>query len=224
MKIDVHRFANNPLLAPENLRPSRPDFEVTCVLNPGAFRFGNRIGAAEERVDQIHIAFHRVSRRDIERETVSEFCRRFARMCEPRHRPPAGRRRENRASDKPLKIDDQIVTPTPELFHQMREFRNQRQRPAEPLAVEQYPVRDRERTVVENLRKSRMHKIVQFGFRALPAQQFQCRKYVEDIPQTARLDRQNPFDFALHLSEQGRVKLSCPSRGGSQDAPAGPRR
>ncbi|WP_294504659.1 glycoside hydrolase family 130 protein [uncultured Victivallis sp.] len=44
MKINVHRFANNPLLAPENLRPSRPDFEVTCVLNPGAFRFGNRIG------------------------------------------------------------------------------------------------------------------------------------------------------------------------------------
>ena len=44
MKIYVHRFANNPLLAPENLRPSRPDFEVTCVLNPGAFRFGNRIG------------------------------------------------------------------------------------------------------------------------------------------------------------------------------------
>ena len=44
MKVSVNRFANNPLLTPRDLRPSRPDFEVTCVLNPGAFRFGNRIG------------------------------------------------------------------------------------------------------------------------------------------------------------------------------------
>ena len=44
MKVSVSRFANNPLLTPGDLAPSRPDFEVTCVLNPGAFRFGGRIG------------------------------------------------------------------------------------------------------------------------------------------------------------------------------------
>lgn len=44
MKLSIRRFANNPLLAPADLRPSRPDFEVTCVLNPGAFRFGSRVG------------------------------------------------------------------------------------------------------------------------------------------------------------------------------------
>lgn len=44
MKISVSRFAGNPLLTPRDLIPSRPDFEVTCVLNPGAFRFEGKIG------------------------------------------------------------------------------------------------------------------------------------------------------------------------------------
>ena len=44
MKISVSRFAGNPLLTPRDLIPSRPDFEVTCVLNPGAFRFDGKIG------------------------------------------------------------------------------------------------------------------------------------------------------------------------------------
>lgn len=44
MSIRIHRFAENPLLSPGDLAPSRPEFEVTCVLNPGAFRFGGRIG------------------------------------------------------------------------------------------------------------------------------------------------------------------------------------
>ncbi len=44
MSVHVKRFARNPLLTPGDLLPSRPDFEVSCVLNPGAFRFGSRIG------------------------------------------------------------------------------------------------------------------------------------------------------------------------------------
>jgi beta-1,2-mannobiose phosphorylase / 1,2-beta-oligomannan phosphorylase len=38
------RFPANPLLLPKDVRPSRPDFEVECLLNPGAFRFGGRTG------------------------------------------------------------------------------------------------------------------------------------------------------------------------------------
>ncbi len=44
MSIQVNRFSGNPLLAPDDLLPSHPDLEVTCVLNPGVFRFGERIG------------------------------------------------------------------------------------------------------------------------------------------------------------------------------------
>jgi predicted GH43/DUF377 family glycosyl hydrolase len=38
------RFPENPILQPADVRPSRPDFEVTCLLNPGAFRYGGRTG------------------------------------------------------------------------------------------------------------------------------------------------------------------------------------
>lgn len=44
MNLSIRRFYQNPLLTPADIQPSRPEFEVTCVLNPGAFRFGNRIG------------------------------------------------------------------------------------------------------------------------------------------------------------------------------------
>jgi predicted GH43/DUF377 family glycosyl hydrolase len=37
----AHRFAENPLLSPKDLRPSAPGLEVTCLLNPGVFRFEN---------------------------------------------------------------------------------------------------------------------------------------------------------------------------------------
>jgi predicted GH43/DUF377 family glycosyl hydrolase len=37
------RFDNNPLLAPADVKPSRPDFEVACVFNAGAVRFGREI-------------------------------------------------------------------------------------------------------------------------------------------------------------------------------------
>lgn len=35
----VHRFAENPLLAPADIAPSMPGMEVTCLLNPGVFRY-----------------------------------------------------------------------------------------------------------------------------------------------------------------------------------------
>ncbi len=38
------RLSENPLLQPGDVRPSRADFEVECVLNAGAFRFGGRVG------------------------------------------------------------------------------------------------------------------------------------------------------------------------------------
>ncbi len=44
MSIHVTRFSENPLFSPESIVPSRPEFEVTCVLNPGTFRFESRIG------------------------------------------------------------------------------------------------------------------------------------------------------------------------------------
>ena len=39
----VQRFTHNPLLRPTDLPPSDRRFEITCLLNPGVFRFQNRI-------------------------------------------------------------------------------------------------------------------------------------------------------------------------------------
>jgi predicted GH43/DUF377 family glycosyl hydrolase len=38
------RFASNPILAPKDVKPSRPDMVVECLLNPGAFRYQGRTG------------------------------------------------------------------------------------------------------------------------------------------------------------------------------------
>lgn len=38
----ARRFPQNPLLRPSDLKPSRPDWQVECLLNPGAFRFDGR--------------------------------------------------------------------------------------------------------------------------------------------------------------------------------------
>jgi predicted GH43/DUF377 family glycosyl hydrolase len=35
----AERFEENPILRPQDLRPSVPGLEVTCLLNPGVFRF-----------------------------------------------------------------------------------------------------------------------------------------------------------------------------------------
>jgi beta-1,2-mannobiose phosphorylase / 1,2-beta-oligomannan phosphorylase len=35
----VTRHTSNPLLKPSDLVPTRPDFEIVCLLNPGVFRF-----------------------------------------------------------------------------------------------------------------------------------------------------------------------------------------
>lgn len=37
------RFPQNPLLSPSDVRPSREDLQVECLLNPGVFRFQGRI-------------------------------------------------------------------------------------------------------------------------------------------------------------------------------------
>lgn len=40
--MEILRHPSNPLLAPSDLRPSDPSMEITCLLNPGVFRFGGR--------------------------------------------------------------------------------------------------------------------------------------------------------------------------------------
>lgn len=37
------RFDNNPLITPKDVKASRPDFEVVCVFNAGAIRFGKEV-------------------------------------------------------------------------------------------------------------------------------------------------------------------------------------
>lgn len=38
------RFTNNPILKPSDVKPSRPDLKVECLLNPGAFVYQGKIG------------------------------------------------------------------------------------------------------------------------------------------------------------------------------------
>jgi beta-1,2-mannobiose phosphorylase / 1,2-beta-oligomannan phosphorylase len=44
MKELAERFPENPILTPADVRPSREDMVVECLLNPGAFRFKGRTG------------------------------------------------------------------------------------------------------------------------------------------------------------------------------------
>jgi predicted GH43/DUF377 family glycosyl hydrolase len=39
----VHRFPQNPLIRPADILPGRAGLEVTCLLNPGVFRFQDKI-------------------------------------------------------------------------------------------------------------------------------------------------------------------------------------
>jgi len=39
----IERFAENPLITPADVKPSRDDFEVICVFNAGVIRFGDEI-------------------------------------------------------------------------------------------------------------------------------------------------------------------------------------
>jgi len=44
MKTDIaNRFAQNPLLSPVDLKPSKEGLEIACLLNPGVFTFQNKI-------------------------------------------------------------------------------------------------------------------------------------------------------------------------------------
>lgn len=38
----MKRFQNNPILTAQDIKPSRPDWVIECVMNPGAFRFENK--------------------------------------------------------------------------------------------------------------------------------------------------------------------------------------
>jgi len=38
----IHRFENNPIVSPHEVKPSRDDFEVMCAFNAGAARHGGR--------------------------------------------------------------------------------------------------------------------------------------------------------------------------------------
>lgn len=42
MKDIAKRFAQNPLLSPADLAPSRDGLQITCLLNPGTFRFQDK--------------------------------------------------------------------------------------------------------------------------------------------------------------------------------------
>ncbi len=45
LRVDLaERFEDNPIVKPENVKPSVEGFEVTCAFNPGAFSYKNRIG------------------------------------------------------------------------------------------------------------------------------------------------------------------------------------
>lgn len=40
--MEILRHPSNPLLRPEDLQPSLPSMEITCLLNPGVFRFADK--------------------------------------------------------------------------------------------------------------------------------------------------------------------------------------
>ncbi len=40
----ITRFPQNPILTPADVKPTRPDMVVECLLNPGAFRFEGKTG------------------------------------------------------------------------------------------------------------------------------------------------------------------------------------
>jgi len=58
----VRRFADNPILVPSQLAPSRPDFQVIGVFNPGVMRIGDetwlllRVAEAPLEVPDDHVA------------------------------------------------------------------------------------------------------------------------------------------------------------------------
>src|ERR1039457_2727383 len=39
----AQRFGENPILKPQDLRPSVEGMEVTCLLNPGVFRYQGKV-------------------------------------------------------------------------------------------------------------------------------------------------------------------------------------
>jgi len=61
MTCTATRFEHNPIFRPENIPPSIPGVKVECVLNPGAFRYRDRVGlllrvAERPLCDDKHVA------------------------------------------------------------------------------------------------------------------------------------------------------------------------
>lgn len=56
------RFPQNPLLSPRSLAPSSPQLKIECLLNPGVFRFNNKVWL-----------LLRVAERPVQREGVISF-------------------------------------------------------------------------------------------------------------------------------------------------------
>lgn len=39
----VHRYDKNPIIKPQGVKPSRPDFEVICAFNAGVAKLGDEV-------------------------------------------------------------------------------------------------------------------------------------------------------------------------------------
>ena len=62
MKDIARRFPENPILSPSDLKPSSEGLHIACLLNPGVFRFNNKIWllvrvAERPQQTEIHVSF-----------------------------------------------------------------------------------------------------------------------------------------------------------------------
>ena len=165
-------------------------FRLFCVGgDPGQFREGRGVAAAEQGIDQSDIALDRVPGDDRQPQSVAEPGGRFPGRGKSDHRSVvSGEPGEECTAGQSLKIDDEVVASFPERPDQFHELRKHGFQPPHPFPFKENPAGDRPRTVVENLRECRMYQKIQLGGRETAAQQFQGRKHMKNIPETARLD------------------------------------
>ena len=189
-------------------------------------RHRNRGVPAGERIDESCVTLDRMPGRHVEAPAVAEPGRRFARTGEADHRAAFGRGRKDRAAGQPLEVDDQVVAIPADLPHKVQELRDQGRQLAEPFPVEENPARNRERAVIEDFRKRRMHEVIELRSREITVQQLQRGENMQDVSQAARLDHQNAFYRFFHLN-RGFIRASgssCRWRGAAQGVRAARRR
>lgn len=192
----------------------------------GRTGIGTRGVPAGERIDESCVALDRMPGRNFEAPAVAEPGRRFARTGEADHRAAFGRGRKDRAAGQPLEVDDQVVAVPADLPHKVQELRDQGRQLAEPFPVEENPARNRERAVIEDFRKRRMHEEIELRSREITVQQLQRGENMQDVSQAARLDHQNAFYRFFHLN-RGFIRASgssCRWRGAAQGVRAARRR